>query len=120
MIDAGLTASLSKQDRSNFIQVFNAIIRNDGELVGQLMIDKSVHKNTCRNPELFKKELKRIVSEVHKEGLSLKNVSVSSLLKALLVSCYIHQVKLEAKFVSLILAITVLEGMYVVYIIMVY
>ena len=137
MIDAGLTASLSPTDRANLIEVFYAIIMNNGRRVGQLMIERSKphtpttittqHKHTPLNAPLnttnndqkgldhqdsteseslaFQVKIEEIIKEVHKEGLSLKNVSISTLLQKLLIACYIHQVKLESKFVSLILAL---------------
>ena len=150
MIDAGLTASLSPTDRANLIEVFYAIIMNNGKRVGQLMIERSkpptppplnstdnkTHNydqkgiNRLDSPEseslAFQCKIEEIIKGVHKEGLSLKNVSISTLLQVgvlstylyyctlillypilqkLLIACYIHQVKLESKFVSLILAL---------------
>jgi aarF domain-containing kinase len=52
-----------------------------------------------------------LVQEVHSSGLSLGRIGVAALLQKLLVACYRHQVKLESKFVSTILAIGVVEGL---------
>ena len=41
LIDAGITAELSKADRENFILLFKAVITNNGALVGRLMIERS-------------------------------------------------------------------------------
>lgn len=41
----------------------------------------------------------------------LKNVSVGKLLQQVLVACYTHQVKLDPKFVSLVLALGIMEGL---------
>ena len=80
LIDAGLTTRLEPEDRRNFIAVFHAIIVNDGARVGQLMIDRSASRS-CHDPAGFNDTLREIVSEVHREGLSLKHVSVGELLQ---------------------------------------
>jgi aarF domain-containing kinase len=104
LIDAGLTASLAPKNRVNFLSVFYAVITNHGEKVGDLMIEKSA-THSCTNPTAFRETLRQLVAQVHKEGLSLKNVMIGDLLQRLLIACYVYQVKLEAKFVSLILAL---------------
>lgn len=110
LIDAGLTAQLEPEDRRNFVAVFHAIITNDGSRVGQLMIERSA-RHECHDPDGFNATMQEIVNEVHANGLSLKHVSVAQLMQKLLVACYQHQVKLEARFVALILALGILEGL---------
>ena len=108
----GLVASLSEFDRQNLIDVVIAIVRNDGRSVGKLMMERSkLGMVACKNPDGFCDELEQIISEVHKVGLALGRVSIGSLLQKLLIACYIHNVKLESKFVSVILAMGVLEGL---------
>jgi len=46
-----------------------------------------------------------------RDGLALKNVSIGRLLQKVLITCYRHQVKLDHKFVSLVLALGVMEGL---------
>jgi aarF domain-containing kinase len=110
MIDAGLTTHLSLYNQRNFLDVFQAIVMNDGVKVGRLMIERSPSKS-CIGANEFCEEMAAIVKEVHQGGLSLQNVSVGVLLQRLLVACYRHQVKLEAQFASLLLALGVLEGL---------
>ena len=43
MIDAGLVARLSGQDRRNFIDLFSAVVRNRGTEAGNLMIERNRH-----------------------------------------------------------------------------
>ena len=44
-------------------------------------------------------------------GLSLGRIGIGALLQRVLVLCYIHKVKLEPKFVSVMIAMGVVEGL---------
>ena len=111
MIDAGLIAELEAQDRRNFIDLFKAIVLNDGRRVGRLIIERSLNYGQCCNPENFEAEVEGIVGAVHSSGLSLGRVGVGDLLRRMMVSCYENNVKLEPRFVAIILAIGVVEGL---------
>ena len=111
MIDAGLIAELEPGDRRNFIDLFKAIVLNDGRRVGRLIIERSLNFGLCRNPEKFELELQSVVSAVHSSGLSLGRMGVGELLKRVLVSCYENNVKLEPRFVTIVLSIGVVEGL---------
>ena len=110
LIDAGIAVELGPDDRRNFIDLFNAVINNDGKRVGSLMIERS-RGRYCHDPEGFSVAMGKIVSEVHAAGLSLGRIGISSLLQNVLVLCYRHQVKLESHFSSVIIAIGILEGL---------
>lgn len=110
LIDAGIVAELSADDRRNFIDLFRAVVLNDGVTVGQLMIERSRH-GTCIDREGFMNSMKTVVSEVNASGLSLGRMGISSLLQRVLALCYVHQVKLESRYASVIIAIGILEGL---------
>lgn len=82
---------------------------NDGRRVGELMIERSRGKS-CHDPEGFAMQTEALVREVHASGLSLGRIGVAALLQKMLVLCYLHQIKLESRFASVIIAIGVLEG----------
>lgn len=112
MIDAGLVAELGPEDRRNFIDLFKAVVRNDGRLVGRLMIERSRdHGAGCLNPEAFEREMEAVVAAVHSSGLALGRIGVGALLQRVLIACYTHGVKLESKYASVIIGIGVLEGL---------
>jgi aarF domain-containing kinase len=115
IIDTGLVASLNGQDRRNFIDLFSAVVRNKGEEAGSLMIERNRHPANAAMTEesrrKFAAEIAGVVDEVHSSGLSLGRIGVAALLQKVLVACYKHQVKLESKFVSTVLAIGVVEGL---------
>lgn len=111
-IDAGMTATLEANDRKNFIDLFLCIIRNDGSGVGQLMMDKSRgDKELIVAPEQFKSEISQVLNEIHSSGLQLQKIGVGELLHKVLRLCYNHQVKLESRYISVVIAIGVLEGL---------
>ena len=58
----------------------------------------------------FASQMERLVKDVHSTGLTLNKIGISSLLTSVLQLCYVHQVKLESKYVSVIVALGVLEG----------
>jgi len=117
MIDAGLTAELNDEDRRNFLDLFAALVKNDGRRIGRLMIERN-SKNSLRGVPLthaqsenFQNRMHEVVSSVHESGLALGRISICDLLQKVLVACYESNVKLDSKFVSIMLALGVLEGM---------
>ena len=110
MIDVGIVAKLQPEDRKNFIELFDAVIKNDGKRVGRLMIERSRGK-TCLNEEGFMKELDEVVTEVHACGLSLGRIGIGPLLQKVLVACYNHGVKIESRFAIVIIALGISEGL---------
>ena len=163
-IDAGLVAQLQPEDRKNFIDLFAAVVTNDGVRVGELMVERSRGGGVdCPDREGFARQIGELVHEVHASGLALGKgntpsrqatntpsghisppftyiyshlshiitptshhlylllplpyyinpspVGIGSLLQKVLVLCYLHKVKLESKFVAVIIAMGVLEGL---------
>lgn len=111
MIDAGIVTSLDDEDRKNFVDVFHAIVTNQGFRVGELFVERSKSANENVDKIGFSKDLAVMVNEVHQHGLALHHIGIGTLLQRLLVSCYVHHVKLEPKFSSILIAIGVLEGL---------
>lgn len=65
LIDTGLAASLDREDRRNFIDLFHAVVTNDGARAGALMIERSASPS-CLHPEEFNATMKKLIDEVHK------------------------------------------------------
>lgn len=110
-IDAGLAVELQREDRRNLVDLFKAVITNDGLAVGKLMIERSRARHLVQDEDKFALELSRIVSDVHQSGLTLGRLGVSELLRKVLILCFKHQVKLESRFASVIVAMGVVEGL---------
>ena len=114
VIDAGLIAELDTEDRRNFLDLFAAIIKNDGREVGRLMIERNKQHEqhmSYKQAVAFQDRLEEVVSTVHNSGMALGRMSLGDLLQKVLIGCYQNNVKLDSKFVSVMLAIGIVEGM---------
>ena len=60
--------------------------------------------------KLFLLKTESLVNDVHESGLSLGKISVGKILTDILSLCYVHEVKLESRFVAVVLALGIVEG----------
>ena len=68
-IDAGLVSTLDAVDRRNFIDLFSAVVVNNGKRVGELMVDRSRDGGAkCTDRDKFSTEIGELVTEVHASG----------------------------------------------------
>lgn len=102
---------LHSEDRRNLVDLFKAVITNDGKAVGKLMIERSRAKDHIIDGDAFAEEMGKIVNDVHRNGLTLGRLGVSALLQKVLILCYKHQVKLESRFASVVVAMGIVEGL---------
>ncbi|CAR25883.1 hypothetical protein ZYGR_0A04560 [Zygosaccharomyces rouxii] len=109
-IDAGLITELNKQNRINFIALFNALARFDGYQAGELMIERSRTPETAVDKELFAFKVEKLVTKVKKRTFTLGTVSIGDLLDQMLTMVRSHHVRMEGDFVSVVVAILLLEG----------
>lgn len=109
-IDAGLVTELDDRNRFNFISLFNALAQFDGYKAGELMIERSKTPETAINKELFKIKVERLVNKVKERTFTLGAVSIGDLLDNMLGMVRSHHVRMEGDFVSIVVAILILEG----------
>lgn len=109
-IDAGLITELNKKNRINFIALFNALARFDGYQAGELMIERSKTPETAIDKEVFALKVEKLVSKVKKRTFTLGTVSIGDLLDQMLSMVRYHHVRMEGDFVSVVVAILLLEG----------
>lgn len=109
-IDAGLVTELDDQNRFNFISLFNALAQFDGYKAGELMIERSKTPETAINKELFYIKVERLVNKVKERTFTLGSVSIGDLLDNMLSMVRSHHVRMEGDFVSIVVAILILEG----------
>ena len=112
-IDCGIIGSLQPQDQENLITLFDAVIKNEGYLVGQYMIDRSRYPESIslQQRELFAKDMEKLVSDVHQKGLRSSKIDINQLLSNVLRLCYQYQVKLESRYAIIMLAMGIVEGL---------
>ncbi|SMN21185.1 similar to Saccharomyces cerevisiae YPL109C Putative protein of unknown function [Maudiozyma saulgeensis] len=109
-IDAGLVTELNDLDRVNFIDLFKSLVKFDGYRAGELMIERSRTPETAINSEEFAQKVKKLVSTIRNQTFTLGTVSVGNLLDQMLSMVRVHHVRMEADFVSVVVAILLLEG----------
>ncbi|QLL30883.1 hypothetical protein HG536_0A06980 [Torulaspora globosa] len=109
-IDVGLITELNKKNRTNFIALFNALARFDGYQAGELMIERSRTPETAINKEAFALKVQKLVNNVKKRTFTLGTISIGELLDQMLSMVRSHHVRMEGDFVSVVVAILLLEG----------
>lgn len=109
-IDAGLITELNKKNRTNFIALFNALARFDGYKAGELMIERSRTPETAIDKDVFALKVEKLVSNVRKRTFTLGTISIGDLLDQMLSMVRSHHVRMEGDFVSVVVAILLLEG----------
>ena len=116
-LDAGIANSLGPVEKVNLMDLFRAVIFNDGYRAGQLMVERAKYERcskTENGTHLFASGIDDIVKEFHerrKEGLTLGAVRVGQLLSRVLDLCRIHGVEVDPDMASVIISTLVLEGL---------
>lgn len=109
LVDAGITTSLTKNDRRNFLDLFTAIVKNEGKTAGRLLVERASY-HECSDIEGFSTAIANLIQKANSSGLRLGKVHIGSLITELLGLCLVHKVKLDSQFVSILIAANILEG----------
>lgn len=116
-IDAGIAMSLNPNDQQNLLDLFKAVVLNDGYNAGALMVERARYERCSSIPggkHAFASGIAEIVSEFHdrsKQGLTLGAVRVGSLLGRVLDLCRRYGVEIDPSMASVIVSMLVLEGL---------
>lgn len=110
MLDVGLVTELSPRDRSNFLELFEAVVKGDGRRGADLMIKYATEAQcTEEQREHFKEEMGKIFDAVMNKRL--EDVRVGQLMNNVLTTVRKHYVKIESNFATLVMGTIVLEGL---------
>ena len=109
-LDVGLVTELNEVNSVNFIDLFNALAVFDGYRAGELMVERSRTPETAIDKEGFAKKVDALVSEVKRQTFTLGSISIGNLLDQMLSMVRTHHVRMEGDFVSVVVAILLLEG----------
>ncbi|KAI5955227.1 hypothetical protein KGF54_001788 [Candida jiufengensis] len=109
-LDVGLVTELNHTDRVNFIDLFKALSEFDGYKAGELMVERSRTPETVINKEIFALKVEKLVDRMKDRTFTLGNVSIGDLLDQVLSMVRNHHVRMEGDFVTVIVAILLLEG----------
>lgn len=116
-LDAGIATTLSEEDQRNLHDLFKAVILNEGNTAGRLMVERAKHERCSQvegGVDAFAQGIEELVSEFHdrrKEGLTLGAVRVGSLLSRVLDLCRVHGVEIDPAMASIVISTLVLEGL---------
>lgn len=116
-LDAGIATSLNPNDQRNLHDLFRAVILNEGDQAGRLMVERARYERCSQTPggvDAFARGVEDLVSEFHvrrKEGLTLGAVRIGSLLSRVLDLCRIHHVEIDPGMASIVISTLVLEGL---------
>ncbi|GEQ66867.1 hypothetical protein JCM33374_g530 [Metschnikowia sp. JCM 33374] len=109
-LDVGLITELNHDDRINFIDLFKALSEFDGYKAGELMVERSRTPETVINKEIFALKVEKLVDRMKERTFTLGNISIGDLLDQVLSMVRSHHVRMEGDFITVIVAILLLEG----------
>ena len=118
-LDAGIATTLSPNDQRNLLDLFRAVLLNDGNRAGRLMVERARYERCSHTPggvEAFAHGIQELVSEFHyrrrgEAGLTLGAVRIGSLLSRVLDLCRVHGVEIDPAMASIVISTLVLEGL---------
>ncbi|KAL7130166.1 hypothetical protein ABFS83_13G115200 [Erythranthe nasuta] len=106
-IDVGMTAELSKNDRTNLLEFFKSVARRDGRTAAECTLRLS-RKQNCPNPEAFIQEMKESFDFWGTpEGDS---VHPAECMEQVLEKARRHRVNVDGNVCTVMVTILVLEG----------
>lgn len=109
-LDVGIVTELNKDDRINFIDLFKALSEFDGYKAGELMIERSRTPDTAIDSEVFALKVEKLVERMKQRTFALGSLSIGDLLEQVLSMVRRHHVRMEGDFISIVVAILLLEG----------
>lgn len=109
-LDVGLITELNHTDRLNFIDLFKALSEFNGYKAGELMVERSRTPETVINKEIFALKVEKLVDRMKERTFTLGNLSIGDLLDQVLSMVRTHHVRMEGDFITVIVAILLLEG----------
>lgn len=110
LLDAGLAVKMQPRDRQNFVELFYALVTDNGHLAGQLMVERSPgDRSLVLDEAVFLASVARLVGLL-RSGLSLGKLHIGDLFGQMLALACHHRVKLETSFVKVATSIIVVEG----------
>ena len=115
-LDAGIVTSLSRSDQQNLKDLFKAVVLNDGDKAGRLMVERAKYE-TCSNidggTDQFAQGMSKIVQEFHNRrdrGLTLGAVQIASLISRVMDLCRDYGVQIDPAMSNVVMSTLVLEG----------
>ncbi|KAL8275778.1 hypothetical protein Esti_000341 [Eimeria stiedai] len=112
VLDCGLAGSLSQADRVNFVTLLEAIGMKRGRDAAIAMLRRA-RRSACKDEAKFCSEVEKLINEHHFEegnSMQMRRVKFTSLMGRMLSLSKEYSVELDPSFVSLVVAMSILEG----------
>ena len=93
IVDAGIVCELNEEDQLNLIDLFFAVVTGDGNLAGQLMIERARQEHQCIDPDGFCEGVDELVQKARSRGLRLGQIQAGELLSTMFRLCVKHEVR---------------------------
>jgi aarF domain-containing kinase len=116
-LDAGIVTTLNMEDQQNLKDLFKAVIMNNGEKAGRLMVERAKFERCSQiegGVDKFARGVSEIVNEFHdrrKQGLTLGVVRIGTLLSRVLDLCRVYGVEIDPAMSNIVMSTLVLEGL---------
>jgi aarF domain-containing kinase len=117
LLDAGIATQLTPRGRQNLKDLFKAVILNEGEKAGRLMVERARFERCSLihgGVDAFSRGVGEIVSDFHdrrKAGLTLGVVRIGALLAKVLDLCRVYGVEIDPAMANIVLSTLILEGL---------
>ncbi|KAG0746351.1 hypothetical protein G6F57_005853 [Rhizopus arrhizus] len=109
-IDTGLVTELNTVNRTNFLDLFQAVAQFDGYKTGELMIERCRAPEQVIQPDVFALRMQKLILGLKQSTFNLGAVKIGNLLHETMNMVRAHHVKLEGDFVNVVVSIMLLEG----------
>ncbi|CDJ64454.1 hypothetical protein, conserved [Eimeria necatrix] len=112
VLDCGLAGSLEQADRVNFVTLLEAVGKKRGRDAALAMLQRA-RRSACKDEDGFCSEVEKLIDEYHFEegnSLQMSRVRFTSLMGKMLSLSKKYCVELDPSFVSIVVAMSVLEG----------
>ncbi|KAH8608063.1 putative ABC1 family [Trypanosoma vivax] len=118
VLDAGLTTTLSKRERDNFISLFAAVACGDGSLGADLMLERLPSTSKVSHSDEERQKLRSEMSEIfdlvapgRSDGFKLSRIHIGPVLCKIMNTLRENRTPIDGNFASLVLTVVVGEGL---------
>uniref|UniRef100_A0A7S0RBD2 ABC1 atypical kinase-like domain-containing protein n=1 Tax=Chlamydomonas leiostraca TaxID=1034604 RepID=A0A7S0RBD2_9CHLO len=106
LLDVGMIAELSDVDRTNLLDFFRSLTRQDGQRLGRAILNMS-ERHTCAHPDAFIAEMGDMFDKLDPDYITKHT---SAVIQSVIETLRQHQVTLKSTVSTVVVTTLVLEG----------
>ncbi|MFH2027777.1 MAG: lipopolysaccharide core heptose(II) kinase RfaY [Nanoarchaeota archaeon] len=114
LVDFGIVGQFDDYLKEKSIELLMGVVEEDVDSIADTFLDMGLVDETRTNIELFKKDIRKVITPLHKN--SLKDVRLCSVLEEVLDIALLHEVKMPLDFVLFGKTLIEVEGIALEYI----